>query len=56
MTDHRNCPECGSADTERVSQTRTADTIEEIRICNDCPTNYTVEFGNPMITEVVRVD
>lgn len=42
------CPECGSLNTERVHVEWFAHTVEEVRICNECPTQYTNEFGDAM--------
>lgn len=51
MSDPQECPECGTWDTERVHsdiQTQSQRVIE-VRICNDCPTEYEVEYGDPLI-------
>lgn len=39
------CPECGSHDTERVHTEWMVDGLEEVRICNECPVQYTNCFG-----------
>lgn len=49
MTNKDKCPECGSYDTETVHSEFRLDTAEQVRICNGCPTQYTVEYGNPII-------
>jgi hypothetical protein len=44
MTDRRQCPECDSFNTERVQIGWRTDLVEEIRICNECPTQFTNSF------------
>jgi len=39
------CPECESPDTECVHTEWYSDMVEETRICNDCPTQFTNQFG-----------
>lgn len=41
----RDCTECGSFDTERVHVEWYSDMIEEVRICNECPTQFTNKFS-----------
>lgn len=43
-SNHKQCPECGSFDTERVYQEDFTDMIEQVRICNDCPVQFTNQF------------
>lgn len=45
MSNPRYCTECGSTDTERVHTEHYRDLIEEIRICNECPTQFTNKFS-----------
>lgn len=46
MTDARECPNCGSYDTERVySDDVDGEAIENVRICNDCPAEWTNHFA-----------
>lgn len=52
----RHCPECDSADTHRVHVEWSPDVVEEIRVCDDCPTEYTVCWGIPWIGEVAVYD
>lgn len=44
MMEHRRCPDCDSTDTERVHTEWHTDMLEEIRICNDCPTQFTNRY------------
>lgn len=46
MSEPRACPECGSWDTEKV-HTEDYDglSIEIIKICNECPTQYTLVYA-----------
>jgi Zn-dependent oligopeptidase len=41
------CPECGSWETERVNVEWWSDQVQVTRICNDCPTQYDVMYGDP---------
>lgn len=46
MSDRRDrCPHCGSHDTERAHTEWTTFGVQEVRICNDCPVQYTNEFS-----------
>jgi len=42
------CPECEGTVTERVHTERYTHMIEEVYICNECPTQYTIEYDNPV--------
>jgi protein-arginine kinase activator protein McsA len=44
MMTRGECPECGSRDTERVHTEWMSDMVEEVRVCNDCPTQYTNQY------------
>lgn len=48
MNDRKECPDCGSFDTERVHVEWLNGGVDEVRICNDCPVQYTVEFRQPL--------
>jgi hypothetical protein len=39
------CPECAAHDTERVHVEWLIDGVEETRICNECPAQFTNKFG-----------
>jgi transcriptional regulator NrdR family protein len=41
----RECPDCESYDTERVRTEWMTDMIEEIRICNDCYSQFTNAYS-----------
>lgn len=41
MPKRKECSECGSFDTERVHAEWFTGGIEEVRICNDCPAQFT---------------
>ena len=43
----RECPECESWETERVHTEFWEDEIQVTRICNACPTQYDVMYGDP---------
>lgn len=47
------CPECDSRDTECLHGTRLLEEYEEVWVCNDCPTEWVVSFGNPVIEETL---
>lgn len=49
VSTRRECPDCGSHDTERVHTEWLTAAVEETRICNDCPTQYTLSFGRPVV-------
>lgn len=51
----RECPECGSWDTERVHTEWMGQMVEEVRICHECPTKFTVNYGNPFV-EVIHTE
>jgi hypothetical protein len=52
----RRCPECEGHATERVHTEWMGDVIEEVRICDDCPTEYTVSWGDPRLKETRTYD
>lgn len=56
MSDHQTCPECGSIDSRHVHTEITTDTVERVHVCEDCPAEWTVEYGDPLVTEVVLVE
>ena len=49
MFERSECPECGCHDTERVFVDWWTDEVQETRICNECPTQYTINYGNPRV-------
>jgi len=44
MMRRKLCPDCGSYETEHVHTEWFPDMIEETRICNDCPAQFTNSF------------
>ena len=52
MNEHRSCPECNSHDTEHVHTEVMTDAIERVRVCNDCPAQFTVSYGDPVRTDI----
>lgn len=52
MFERKECPECGEWNSERVFVDWTAGGVEETRVCNDCPTQYTINYGDPVVTDV----
>lgn len=55
MVRRDECPNCGRLKTEKVDVTWYADDVEETRICNECPTQYTLSFGQPVIVDERQV-
>jgi hypothetical protein len=45
MNNHKRCPECEGYDTERVHTEWFNDMLEEIRICNKCPVQFTNKYS-----------
>lgn len=41
------CPECDSWDTERVHHEFQSDSVIEIRVCDECPTEFKVTYSDP---------
>lgn len=52
MREIHNCPECESFNTEVVCTEWYNDSVERTRICNDCPTEWIVNYGTPLIRKV----
>lgn len=50
------CPECGSINTDTVDTITMVDVIELVKVCHDCPTQYVVGYGDPMIKDVEQYD
>lgn len=51
-TDRRECPGCGSTDTDRAHVEFHTAEVEEVRQCNNCPVQFTNQFGEML----VRID
>jgi protein-arginine kinase activator protein McsA len=56
MTDHRRCPECDCFDTEVVHTEFSRGMIERVRVCEECPTQWTVSYADPMVRDVQVMD
>jgi len=56
MREHQTCPECGSYDIEVVHTEWFTDYVERTKICNDCPAEFTVSYGDPQIIDVTMWD
>lgn len=54
--DRERCPECDGKDTEAVHTAWMRDAVEQTRICNDCPTQYTVSMGDPVVINVEKAN
>jgi len=52
MTNHRKCPECGCYDTTVQHTEFHRDMVERIRTCDECPTQWTVSYADPIVREV----
>lgn len=52
MVDETDCPECGSHETDVVHREFLSDLVEVVRVCTGCPTEWTVAYGNPIVTDV----
>jgi len=50
------CPERGSENTEEIHIDTWVDEVEVFRACRDCPTDYCVSYGNPVVEEAFHVD
>jgi len=55
MRSRRQCPECRTTDTERVHTEWGQDMVEEVRICDQCRSQYTnkYELFEQSVDEVV---
>ncbi|WP_158228642.1 hypothetical protein [Halorubrum sp. C191] len=49
------CPECDSMATEIVATQRHRNTIVETYVCEECPTTFRAEYGDPIV-EVVETE
>lgn len=52
VNDHKKCPECEAYGSEVVHTEFYSDHIERIHICLECPTQWTVSYGDPRVREV----
>ena len=56
MNDHKRCPECDALDTEVVFTDWYNDMVERTRVCNECPTQWVVSYGKPIVRDVEQYD
>jgi len=56
MTDVTTCPECSSYDTECVHTDFWDSEILRVMVCNDCPTEWSLFYANPIVRDVNRYD
>jgi len=56
MIDPNLCPECGSNNTEQVNTDHWIEEIVITRICNECPTQYDLSYGDPYKKNVLKLD
>jgi len=56
MRDTDACPECEGYDTEVVMTDWRTDHVERVKVCNDCPTQFTVSYGSPYVSDVHKVE
>jgi protein-arginine kinase activator protein McsA len=52
MSEHRGCPNCESLTVEVVHTEWYTDAVERVKICEDCPAQWTVVYGNPFVKDV----
>ena len=45
----RKCPNCEGIDTDREHVEWYTYEVEEVRVCNECPTEYTLNYADPVI-------
>jgi hypothetical protein len=53
---HHHCPECERGCTKVVHTEFMTTLIERVRVCENCPTQYTVSYGMPEIVNVETDD
>ena len=44
MKNYKECPDCGTYDTEQVYQEMYSDMVEVVLICDDCALQFTAKF------------
>jgi len=50
--DVRSCPECGGKTKLVDRQTVWNSEMRHVRFCKECPVEYVVSYGNPVIEEI----
>ena len=53
MREHNQCPECGNTSSEVVNTEWFEDHVERHRVCDECPTGWTVLYSDPVVVETV---
>lgn len=56
MREHRSCPECDSSKSKVIHTEWHTDYVERVRLCNDCPAEWVVNYGNPEVMDVRHHD
>lgn len=54
MREPDRCPNCESYNTETVHTSHHGHTVEHVTVCHECPTQWTIEYGEPVVSEVVE--
>lgn len=44
MNRYNRCPNCDSTNTEKVHTEQFTDMLEQVFVCNECPTQYTAKY------------
>lgn len=52
MSNPTDCPECGCPFTETVHVSWSADEVQRVMVCDDCPTEWTIEYADPLVKDV----
>jgi len=56
MRTHERCPNCESYDVEVVHTEWYSDYVERVKICKECPCQFTVSYGHPYIASYEVMD
>jgi len=56
MTGATTCPECSRRDIECVHIDIQGGEILRVMVCNDCPTEWSLLYANPIVEDVKRYD
>lgn len=51
----QECPNCESWETERVHIEWYTYEVETVRICHNCPTQYTLNYADPQVIQQEQV-
>jgi hypothetical protein len=49
------CPECGGPTKLQHTRNIWNQEVRHIRTCNECPTEYVVSYGDPVIEDVSQI-